>query len=338
MNQTTGATQPLPPPPPGSTGWPWEATRRPAVADAGAQTWPRISVVVPSYNYARFLEQTLRSLLLPAYPSLQVVVMDGGSTDGTVAVLERYAPWLDHWESKKDKGQTDAINKGFAHCDGDVFVWLNADDYLAEETLWEVGRQFRDGARYLCGQLLCVNTDGEPLVQPPTRAVPLAQRLRFWSAPPLVQPGTFVGMAQARAAMPLDDSLFFTMDHQFFLRALTTSPRLATTDKVLAFQINHGGNKARYPHPPELHEELFRVVLDLSAHLPHPDATAFRQEALQRRALQRLMDHGASPTRAWEAVTQAPGIVRVPLFWKLCGKATLGPQRWDQLRGLVRGR
>src|SRR5579859_7922275 len=90
---------------------------------------PRISIVVPSYNQARFLPEALDSIFRQGYPHLEVVVMDGGSDDGSVKVIESYAPRLKYWQSRPDGGQSAAINAGMGHCTGDLVAWLNSDDF-----------------------------------------------------------------------------------------------------------------------------------------------------------------------------------------------------------------
>src|SRR5512144_266396 len=105
--------QELPRPPRGRTGWPWSeasASLPSSMPDGG--TWPRISVVTPSFNQARFLEATLRSVLLQGYPNLEYFVLDGGSTDGSTEIIKKYEPWLTHWVSGADGGQSAAINSG----------------------------------------------------------------------------------------------------------------------------------------------------------------------------------------------------------------------------------
>jgi hypothetical protein len=100
---------------------------------------PKIALVTPSFNQAGFLEDTIRSVLVQEYPNLQYVVMDGGSTDGSVDIIKRYASQLHHWESAPDGGPYAAINRGFEHTDADIMGWLNSDDVHCAWTLQTVG-------------------------------------------------------------------------------------------------------------------------------------------------------------------------------------------------------
>src|SRR5688572_28969334 len=100
----------LPAPPPGKTGWPWtEETFQLPEAMPDGKRWPRISIVTPSYNQGQFIEETIRSVLLQCYPNLEYIVIDGGSTDDSVEIIEKYKSWLTYWVSEPDKGQVDAI-------------------------------------------------------------------------------------------------------------------------------------------------------------------------------------------------------------------------------------
>lgn len=101
-------------------------------------SYPRISIVTPSFNQARFLEVTILSVLNQKYPNLEYFVMDGGSTDGSVEIIQKYASQLTYWESKPDRGQSHAINKGWRMATGELIAWLNSDDAYTPGTLFEV--------------------------------------------------------------------------------------------------------------------------------------------------------------------------------------------------------
>ncbi|HUI06242.1 MAG TPA: glycosyltransferase family 2 protein [Verrucomicrobiae bacterium] len=134
----------LPLPPPGKSGWPWTEESRP-VPDrmTDGREWPRISIVTPSYNQGRFIEETIRSVLLQGYPNLEYLVIDGGSTDGSVEIIQKYSQWFTYWCSEKDRGQAHAINKGLDRVTGQIGAYLNSDDYYLPNALAHVGRTYR---------------------------------------------------------------------------------------------------------------------------------------------------------------------------------------------------
>ncbi|MCC6986032.1 MAG: glycosyltransferase, partial [Anaerolineales bacterium] len=103
-----------------------------------------VSIITPSYNQAKYLEQTILSVLNQDHPRIEYIVMDGASTDGSVDIIKKYAGRLVHWESEKDKGQADAINKGFARATGEIIAWLNSDDYYLPGTIRTVVKVFEE--------------------------------------------------------------------------------------------------------------------------------------------------------------------------------------------------
>ncbi|MDF5731546.1 MAG: glycosyltransferase family 2 protein [Rhizonema sp. PD38] len=133
----------LPPPPSGNTGWPWTVETKPvSEIMSNGLPWPKISIVTPSYNQGRFIEETIRSVLLQNYPNLEFIICDGDSNDDTKQILEKYSPWLSFWQSKKDRGQGHAINLGFSLASGEYLGWINSDDFYLPSCLENIANHF----------------------------------------------------------------------------------------------------------------------------------------------------------------------------------------------------
>ena len=110
--------------------------------DSHLKMLPRISIVIPSFNQGRYLRQSIESVLAESYPALEIVVMDGGSTDQSRDIIQEYARRLTYWQSQADAGQAAAINQGIQRCSGDIVAWLNSDDYYMPGALWTVARAY----------------------------------------------------------------------------------------------------------------------------------------------------------------------------------------------------
>lgn len=122
---------------------------------------PKISIVTAVYNNAEYIENCIESILDQNYPHLEHLIIDGGSTDGTVHIIKKYADQLAYFVSEKDHGQAHALNKGFARATGSIFAWLNADEQYLSGTLHDVGRAFSShlGLDFLYGNRIVVNKD-----------------------------------------------------------------------------------------------------------------------------------------------------------------------------------
>ena len=184
-----------------------------------------ISIVIPSFNQASFLPATLDSVLKQEdAPTLQVVVVDGGSTDGTLEILESIDDPRVTWTSEPDRGQTHAINKGLAKTDGGVVAWLNSDDLYTPGSLRHVVDAFDadPDVRWVAGRVTIINESGEETRQAVTRYK--ERRRRRYSYPSLLrenfisQMGVFWRRSFGEMIGPLDESLHYTMDYDYWLR------------------------------------------------------------------------------------------------------------------------
>jgi len=204
----------LPQPPPGKTGWPWTQASKPP--DAGPR--PRITIVTPSMNQARFLEETIRSVLLQGYPDLEYMVLDGGSKDGSAKVIQRYEKWLTYWTTQPDHGQADAVNSGWRRATGDILAYINSDDTYCPEALRLVAEVFaRDPQLGLVyGRCRVIDEHSSVLRERRVGDASLAEVVR-WS-PSIPQPTMFVRRRAVEAVGFLRPDLQYTMDYEFSLR------------------------------------------------------------------------------------------------------------------------
>jgi len=127
---------------------------------------PKISIVIPSYNKVKYIRETLESIVSQKYPNLEIIIQDGGSTDGTVEIIKQFAkehPKIVKWDSKKDKGQVDAINVGLKKATGDILCFINADDIYERESLNKVGKHFAEypDTPWLAGKGRTIDGEGK---------------------------------------------------------------------------------------------------------------------------------------------------------------------------------
>lgn len=208
----------LPAPPTDRSGWPWTVAP-PDVPSSGLQL-PRISIVTPSYNQGRFLEATIRSVLLQGYPNLEYFVIDGGSQDESLAVLQKYGAWLTEWRTEPDRGQADAINKGLALCTGEILGWVNSDDLLWPGHLLHMGALFaEDEAADLVYRDVALGPEPDRIIEV-HRGRPTSFREMVSTGDiPIPQQSSLWRRTLFNDVGPLNPKLHVLLDRDLFLRA-----------------------------------------------------------------------------------------------------------------------
>jgi glycosyltransferase involved in cell wall biosynthesis len=179
--------------------------------------FPLVSIITPSYNQAAFLEQTMRSVLDQNYPHIEYLVADGGSDDGSVEIIKRYADRLAWWVSEKDKGQAEAINKGFARAKGKYIAWVNSDDFYQPGAIRAAVAELEahPDAGMVFGDVQVVDQDGKILNSLHYGNWGLKELMMFHI---IGQPAVFMRRAVLEKAGYLDMSYHFMLDHQLWLR------------------------------------------------------------------------------------------------------------------------
>lgn len=129
------------------------------------QNLPKISIVTPSFNQGRYIEQTILSIINQGYPNLEYIIIDGGSSDETIDIIKKYEAHISYWVSKPDKGQSDAINKGLDKCTGEIFNWINSDDYLEPGALVAIAHAFNENTDIVCGYSRIFNDVNNATIQ-----------------------------------------------------------------------------------------------------------------------------------------------------------------------------
>jgi len=182
---------------------------------------PKISIVTPSYNQAEFIEKTILSVLGQEYPNLEYIIIDGGSTDGSVDIIKKYENRITYWVSEPDEGQAHAIRKGFGKCTGDILAWLNSDDVYIPGAFIEVAERFKKGdCDFVYGDELMIDSDDKVIGERPQLPFPGKLGLPFfiyggfW----IYQPASFWTRDLYERSGGIDKSYRFTMDPDLFIR------------------------------------------------------------------------------------------------------------------------
>ena len=204
---------------------------------------PKFSIVVPSYNQGRYIEETIHSVLDQEYPEKELIVIDGGSTDETVEVIRKYEDRIAYWVSERDRGQAHAVNKGFAAATGDIFGWQNSDDVYLPGAFGKVASEIaaRPEAGVYYGHIRFMNGDGIAVDE--NRAVPVRMFNLLYDGSLVRNQASFFRRSVWETVGGLDEDFRFCMDRDLFLRAAHLGMDFCLVREFLgAFRV-HGESK-----------------------------------------------------------------------------------------------
>lgn len=271
------------PSPQGVAGWPWTLNGNPAhQLIVGNSDWPLISIVTPSFNQAGFIEKTLRSVLLQGYPKLEYIVIDGGSTDGSVDIIKGYEERLAYWVSEPDQGQSHALNKGFVRASGEIVAWLNSDDYYTPDALARVATAFAEhpDVGLIYGDCWFLHDYDGSLELVGTEPPDFGRILAGYNV--IRQPSAFMRRSAFEAAGGLNESLHLALDFDLWLRMLKHTRALRLDDDPLSVVHDHADTKSRRSWANFLAEMVGAVERFYATGNVPAEAQACRRTALGR--------------------------------------------------------
>jgi len=238
-------------------GWPWtEESQIFSRKKADGSEWPRLTIVTPSYNQGRFIEETIRSVLLQNYPNLEYIIIDGGSNDNTLEIIKKYEPWITYWISEPDKGQSDAINKGFQKATGTYGNWINSDDLLEKDALSTIAQSidFKNGKTVFLGDYKEIDYNGEVIkisrsdIRKLEELVDLQGYWRNGRSNQIGQQATFFPVRLFKDVGMLNRDNHYSMDYELWGKFLIAGADFCPVHKTLgAFRV-HDGQKISNRH------------------------------------------------------------------------------------------
>jgi len=264
-----------------------------------------VSIITPSYNQAKYLEQTMLSVLAQDHAEIEYIVIDGASSDGSVEIIQKYADRLAYWESNKDNGQADAINKGFARASGEIVAWLNSDDYYLPGAVSAAVKVFDESPDVVLvyGNMLAVDGDGTTFNTLDYVQLTLADLLCFQI---IGQPAVFMRRPALQKTKGLNPAFHFLLDHLLWIQ-IVKHGKLLHVDQTWSAARYHAEAK-NVAKAAEFGREAFRILetiaqdKDLAATLLRIDR---RAHASAHRVDARYLLDGGLPAEALQAWLRA---------------------------------
>lgn len=204
---------------------------------------PKITVVMPSYNQGQFIEESIKSVINQKYPNLEFFIIDGGSKDNTVDIIKKYKKHIDYWISEKDKGQSNAINKGFKKASGEIITWLCSDDTYLNNSLSKVGSYFLNHPEvdFVFGNVNAIDEKGHTIKEIKNYRF---NKLSFLARVNTIsQPGSFYRKKILDEIGLIDENLHYCMDYDFFARMIAHGIKFKKINSTIATYRYHKQSK-----------------------------------------------------------------------------------------------
>jgi len=322
----------LPPPPSGKAGWPWtEQTEQLPQSMPDGSEWPKISIVTPSYNQGKFIEETIRSVLLQGYPNLEYIIIDGGSTDNSVEIIQRYSPWLNYWVSEKDRGQSDALNKGFAISNGEICAYINSDDIFLPNAFYKLAIAYANNKHFewFASSVLY----GKSLAENRTWYAYAAKFPYFVVNQTIAQPGVF-WTSNILHKPWFDANRNINMDHKFFIEIYLKIGSPYIIPETTAFFRWHPDSKTSKPSE-SWNQEYQSLINEVMKRVDERVVFAIHQEAIRLRYVgcisellsrnsKNFIERWSRVNEAFNILTKTPFVFRDRIF--ISGLFRLGVQ------------
>ncbi|GAB4541437.1 MAG: hypothetical protein Fur002_09870 [Anaerolineales bacterium] len=264
-----------------------------------------VSIVTPSYNQAKYIEQTIQSVLAQDYPRMEYIVIDGASSDGSVESIKKYQDKLAYWVSEQDSGQAEAINKGFAKATGEIIAWLNSDDYYLAGAVSSAVKIFQENPEVVLvyGNMLAVDEHGKTLNTLTYKQLTLEDLLCFQI---IGQPAVFMRASALRKAGGLDASFHFMLDHLLWIK-IAQQGKIFHANQTWAAARYHAAAKNR-AQAAKFGAEAFRIAAWAAGEdslAPTFRRVARRARASAQRVNARYLLDGGQPVAALTAWLRA---------------------------------
>jgi glycosyltransferase involved in cell wall biosynthesis len=285
---------------------------------------PLVSIVTPSFNQAPFLRRTIDSVLGQTYQPIEYVVMDGGSRDGSVEILQSYGERL-RWVSEPDRGQTDAINRGFARSNGEIRAYVNSDDVLLPEAVATAVRHLSRHPEWdlVYGKAFFIDAHDQVIEPYPTEEYSFDRLMQICF---ICQPAAFWRSRVAERIGPLNDCLHYVMDYEYWLRMNRGGGRLVHIPHTLALARVHPHSKTqacRY----QMFQELFEACVEQAGYVGYGQLLAYWHYLCQ--------DRGGWPRHLRRVPGFPETMANLHFRWLRNGKALL-PFCADAVAGMAR--